>query len=105
MTRLTFDPSKGGVSLGFVHLPLCGFGSESSSPASQVGQGCATALALLFDQDRSVRLVLDQDLVQGDHSRVYFHPMSNAASMGLRPDDLLRFLKATGHEPVLEHFD
>uniref|UniRef100_H3CNY7 PrdX deacylase domain-containing protein 1 n=1 Tax=Tetraodon nigroviridis TaxID=99883 RepID=H3CNY7_TETNG len=71
----------------------------------KVGQGCATALALLFDKDQSVRLVLDQDLVQGDHNLVYFHPMTNAATMGLRPDDLLRFLRETGHEPVLESFD
>lgn len=70
-----------------------------------MGQGCATALALLFDQDQSVRLVLDQDLVQGGHDHVYFHPMTNAATMGLRPDDLLRFLKETGHEPILESFD
>lgn len=70
-----------------------------------MGQGCATALALLFDKDHSVRLVLDQDLLHGGHSRVYFHPMSNAATMGLRPDDLLRFLKETGHEPVLESFE
>ncbi|XP_068597531.1 prolyl-tRNA synthetase associated domain-containing protein 1 [Brachionichthys hirsutus] len=71
----------------------------------KVGRGCATALALMFDKELSVRLVLDQDLVVGGHERVYFHPMTNAASVGLRPDDLLRFLKETGHEPVLESFE
>uniref|UniRef100_A0A8D2ZTU4 PrdX deacylase domain-containing protein 1 n=1 Tax=Scophthalmus maximus TaxID=52904 RepID=A0A8D2ZTU4_SCOMX len=60
----------------------------------KVGQGCATALALLFDKDRS-----------GGHERVYFHPMTNTATMGLRPDDLLRFLKETGHDPILESFE
>ena len=72
---------------------------------SQVGQGCATALALLFDKDQSVKFVLDRDLVEGGHERVYFHPMTNAATMVLQPDDLLRFLKETGHEPVLESFE
>ncbi|XP_059215659.1 prolyl-tRNA synthetase associated domain-containing protein 1-like [Centropristis striata] len=68
----------------------------------KVGQGCATALALLFDQDRSVTLVLDRDLL--DHQTVFFHPMTNSATMGLKPADLLRFLRETGHEPVLHSF-
>ncbi|KAG7233235.1 hypothetical protein INR49_007314, partial [Caranx melampygus] len=71
----------------------------------KVGQGSASALALLFDQDQSVRLVLDRDLVEGGHNMVYFHPMTNTATMGLRPHDLLRFLKETGHEPILESFE
>ncbi|XP_061767532.1 prolyl-tRNA synthetase associated domain-containing protein 1-like [Nerophis ophidion] len=71
----------------------------------KVGQGCATALALLFDKDQSVRLVLDQDLLEGGHHMVFFHPMTNSATMGLRPQDLLRFLKETGHDPVLENFE
>lgn len=71
----------------------------------QVGQGCVSPLALLFDTDQSVGLVLDQDLVQGGHQHVYFHPMTNAATVGLRPHDLLRFLKDTGHDPVLESFE
>ncbi|KAK1905022.1 Prolyl-tRNA synthetase associated domain containing protein 1 [Dissostichus eleginoides] len=71
----------------------------------KVGQGCATALALLFDRDHSVKFVLDQDLVEGGHERVFFHPMTNSATMGLRPEDLLRFLQETGHEPVLQSFD
>lgn len=75
-----------------------------SSPV-QVGQGCATALSVLFDQDQSVKLVLDRDLLEGGHPMVFFHPMTNGASMGLPPDDLLRFLRETGHEPVLESFE
>ncbi|XP_008320411.1 prolyl-tRNA synthetase associated domain-containing protein 1 [Cynoglossus semilaevis] len=71
----------------------------------KVGQGCATALALLFDKDCSVKLVLDQDLVEGGHPMVYFHPMTNSATMGIRPEDLQRFLKETGHEPVLQTFE
>ncbi|XP_037128116.1 prolyl-tRNA synthetase associated domain-containing protein 1-like isoform X2 [Syngnathus acus] len=71
----------------------------------KVGQGCATALALLFDKDRSVTLVLDRDLLEGDHNMVYFHPMTNSATMGMRPQDLLRFLKDTGHDPVLMDFE
>ncbi|KAK2896281.1 hypothetical protein QQF64_006337 [Cirrhinus molitorella] len=71
----------------------------------KVGQGCATALALFCDTEQSVKMVLDRDLTHGGHQRVYFHPMTNSASMGLKPDDLLRFLKETGHEPVIVDFD
>ncbi|KAI2657368.1 prolyl-tRNA synthetase associated domain-containing 1-like protein [Labeo rohita] len=71
----------------------------------KVGQGCATALALFCDTDRSVKMVLDRDLTHGGHERVYFHPMTNSASLGLKPDDLLRFLEETGHEPVILSFD
>ncbi|KAG5266939.1 hypothetical protein AALO_G00237980 [Alosa alosa] len=71
----------------------------------KVSQGCATALALFCDKDQSVKFVLDSDLVDGGHERIYFHPMTNAATMGLKPDDLMKFLKETGHEPVLQSFD
>lgn len=71
----------------------------------KVGQGCATALALFCDKEHSVKLVLDSDLVNGGHERVYLHPMTNEATMGIKPEDLLKFLKETGHEPVLQNFD
>ncbi|KAF7649894.1 hypothetical protein LDENG_00134510 [Lucifuga dentata] len=71
----------------------------------KVGQGCATALALLFDKDQSVKFILDRDLVEGGYDTVCFHPMTNAATMSLRPEDLLRFLQETGHEPVLQSFE
>ncbi|XP_067277342.1 prolyl-tRNA synthetase associated domain-containing protein 1-like [Pseudorasbora parva] len=70
-----------------------------------VRQGSVTPLALFCDTDRSVTLVLDQDLTHGGHQRVYCHPMTNSATMGLAPDDLLRFLQETQHEPVLLSFD
>ncbi|XP_054842653.1 prolyl-tRNA synthetase associated domain-containing protein 1-like [Eublepharis macularius] len=70
----------------------------------KVGPGCATPLALFCDSGE-VKFVLDAALVEGGHERLYFHPMTNSATMGLRPDDFLKFLKSTGHEPILVHFD
>ncbi|NXC25203.1 PRXD1 protein, partial [Campylorhamphus procurvoides] len=70
----------------------------------QVGQGCATPLALFCDQG-DVRLVLDAALFQGGHPKVYFHPMTNSATMGLSPDDFLKFVRSTGHEPIILNFD
>ncbi|CAM4724792.1 hypothetical protein PO909_019997 [Leuciscus waleckii] len=71
----------------------------------RVRQGCVTPLALFCDSARSVTVVLDRDLTHGAHQRLYFHPMTNSATMGLKPDDLLRFLRETDHEPVLLSLD
>ncbi|XP_051946308.1 prolyl-tRNA synthetase associated domain-containing protein 1 [Xyrauchen texanus] len=71
----------------------------------KVGQGCATALSLFCDQHQCVTMVLDADLTTGGHDRVYFHPMTNSATMGLKPEDLLKFLKETNHEPIILNFD
>ncbi|KAK7140807.1 hypothetical protein R3I94_013173 [Phoxinus phoxinus] len=70
-----------------------------------VRQGCVTPLALFLESARAVTVVLDRDLTDGGHQRLYFHPMTNSATMGLKPDDLLRFLRETAHEPVLLSLD
>ncbi|KAL8185109.1 UNVERIFIED_CONTAM: Prolyl-tRNA synthetase associated domain-containing protein 1 [Gekko kuhli] len=70
----------------------------------KVSQGCVTPLALFCDQG-DVKFVLDAAFLEGGHERLYFHPMTNAATMGIHPDDFLKFLKSTGHEPMLVHFD
>ncbi|KAM4679389.1 prolyl-tRNA synthetase associated domain-containing protein 1-like isoform 1-T1 [Amazona ochrocephala] len=70
----------------------------------KVGQGCATPLALFCDQGE-VRLVLDAAFLESGHEKVYFHPMTNCATMGLSPDDFLKFVRSTGHDPILIRFD
>uniref|UniRef100_A0A8B9T5M6 PrdX deacylase domain-containing protein 1 n=1 Tax=Anas platyrhynchos TaxID=8839 RepID=A0A8B9T5M6_ANAPL len=37
--------------------------------------------------------------------KVYFHPMTNSATMGLSPEDFMKFVKSTGHDPIIIHFD
>ena len=69
-----------------------------------VGQGCVTPLALFNDENKDVKLVLDAEILEGGHDKVYSHPMSNAATTGIKTEDFLTFLKATGHEPILVHF-
>ncbi|KAM4770710.1 prolyl-tRNA synthetase associated domain-containing protein 1 [Rhinophrynus dorsalis] len=70
----------------------------------KVGQGCATPLSLFCDQG-DVKFVLDAQFLEGGHERVYFHPMTNSATMGLTPSEFMTFLKKTGHDPVIIHFD
>lgn len=69
-----------------------------------VRQGCVTGFAVINDTNKNVKLLLDSELVEGSHDRVFFHPLSNAASTGVGPKDFLRFAEATGHTPVLVKF-
>lgn len=62
-----------------------------------VTPGSVTALALINDTTGRVRVVLDQSLL--DHDVINCHPLTNAATTTLRRDDLLRFIRATGHDP------
>ncbi|XP_028324366.1 prolyl-tRNA synthetase associated domain-containing protein 1 [Gouania willdenowi] len=71
----------------------------------KVQQGCVSVLSLLFDHAHHVQLLLDRDLLEGNHHMIFSHPMSNSASLGLKPADLLRFLEATNHSAALESFD
>lgn len=68
-----------------------------------VTPGSVTIFALLNDQERRVRLILDQGLMAV--SPVYFHPLHNAASLAVTPEALGAFLAATGHEPQVIDFD
>ena len=43
--------------------------------------------------------ILDANLMA--HERVNFHPLVNSMTTGISRDDLIRFLRATGHEPTL----
>lgn len=70
----------------------------------KVGQGCVTPLALFCDKG-DVKFVLDAAFLEGGHDKLYFHPMTNSATMGLHPEDFLKFLKSTGHDPIIMHFD
>lgn len=64
-----------------------------------VEPGSVTPFALLNDRDRRVRVVLDQGMMQ--IRPLNYHPMHNAATTTIQPEDLLRFLAATGHEPLM----
>ena len=64
-----------------------------------VRPGSVTAFALINDADGKVRFILDAALLQ--HEIVNFHPLSNDATTAVRADDLVRFARDTGHEPLI----
>jgi len=65
--------------------------------------GAVTPFALANDTQGRVRVVLDEVMMAAD--LVNYHPLSNEATTALKPDDLLRFLRATGREPVVMAVD
>jgi Ala-tRNA(Pro) deacylase len=62
-----------------------------------VPPGSVTAFALINDPERRVRLVIDAELMH--HDSVNCHPLENTATTNIARDDLLRFIRACGHEP------
>jgi Ala-tRNA(Pro) deacylase len=62
-----------------------------------VEPGSVTPFALLNDREQRVAVVLDESLMR--HDPVNFHPLVNSATTGVSRADLLRFFRATGHEP------
>ncbi len=64
-----------------------------------VTPGSVTAFAVVNDCERAVTMVLDAALTTGEE--VNFHPLVNTATLRLARDDLIAFLRATGHEPLI----
>lgn len=64
-----------------------------------VQPGAVTAFAIINDKEGRVRVVIDQELMA--HDSLNCHPLENTASTNIARDDLLRFIRATGHEPKI----
>ncbi|UUP17564.1 prolyl-tRNA synthetase associated domain-containing protein [Nitratireductor thuwali] len=64
-----------------------------------VTPGAVTLFGLINDEDRKVTLVLDEPLMEDEV--INGHPLHNRATTSIGRDDLLRFLRATGHDPLV----
>jgi Ala-tRNA(Pro) deacylase len=64
-----------------------------------VTPGSVTAFAVINDRAGEVTMVLDARLATGED--VNFHPLVNTATLRIGCDDLLAFLRHTGHEPLI----
>ena len=62
-----------------------------------VPPGSVTALALVNDVEGRVGVVVDARLMGYDS--INCHPLRNTATTNIARDDLIRFMRATGHEP------
>lgn len=61
--------------------------------------GAVTAFGAINDTEGKVRIVLDEALME--HGVINAHPLTNEATTSIAAQDLLKFLKATGHEAVI----
>jgi hypothetical protein len=74
------------------------FGDESvMKEVLGVSQGCVTAFALVNDQAKQVKFVVDSALLDGSHTSLNFHPMVNTATTNISTADFTKLLATTGH--------
>ena len=64
-----------------------------------VKPGSVCPFAVINDPDKAVTVILDKDMMA--QKRVNYHPLQNTMTVGLSPDDLLKFLNYTGHGPKI----
>ena len=64
-----------------------------------VEPGSVTPFALINDNEHQVRVVLDKEMMAMD--LLNYHPLINTMTTAISPNDLLTFIRDTGHEPDL----
>lgn len=62
-----------------------------------VEPGSVTPFGAINDTDGRVNVVLDAAMMQ--HATLNYHPLTNRMTTAIARDDLVKFLRATGHEP------
>ncbi|MCK0197858.1 prolyl-tRNA synthetase associated domain-containing protein [Ancylobacter sp. 6x-1] len=93
------------VDLKSLHGPLgaasrLSFGSaELLEEVLGVKPGAVTAFGPVNDTQGRVKVVLDAELME--HAVLNCHPLVNTATTAIAREDLVRFLRETGHEPVI----
>ncbi|MCB4767198.1 prolyl-tRNA synthetase associated domain-containing protein [Ancylobacter sp. Lp-2] len=93
------------VDLKSLHGPLgaasrLSFGSaELLEEVLGVKPGSVTAFAPANDVAGRVRVIIDAELME--HALINCHPLVNTATTAIARDDLIHFLRATGHEPLI----
>ena len=61
--------------------------------------GAVTAFGVINDTEGKVKMIVDADLMVFD--TINCHPLRNDATTSIGSKDLLRFIEATGHEPLV----
>ena len=67
-----------------------------------VTPGSVTLFSIINDVEGEVTLIIDQRLTE--HEIVNFHPLLNDATTAITRQDMIKFAKATGHEPIIMDF-
>ena len=61
-----------------------------------MGKGCITPLAVLFNEDNKVKVLIDDDLQNCEGINI--HPGTNGATVGVTPNDLKKYIESCGNE-------
>lgn len=64
-----------------------------------VKPGSVTPFGAIADREGRVTVVLDAAMLA--HDILNYHPLENTATTSIGRDDLIAFLRATGHEPLI----
>jgi Ala-tRNA(Pro) deacylase len=65
--------------------------------------GAVSLFGAINDTQHQVKVVLDESLME--HDVINAHPLTNDATTSIGRDDLVTFLKATGHPPLILKID
>ncbi|MFT3770491.1 MAG: prolyl-tRNA synthetase associated domain-containing protein [Minicystis sp.] len=68
-----------------------------------VEPGSVTPLSIIHDTEGAVQVVIDARVFAQDP--VHCHPLTNTMTTAIGGEDLKRFLRACGHEPVIIDLD
>ena len=82
--------ARGRVSFGSAELLEEVFG---------VQPGAVTPFGAINDKAGRVSVILDEAMMRAE--RLNFHPLVNTRTTGLASSDLVKFLRSTGHEPLV----
>ena len=64
-----------------------------------VEPGAVTPFGLMNDTDHRVRIVLDKEMLE--HDPLNYHPLTNTATTAISAQDLIAFIEACGHSPLI----
>lgn len=91
------------IDLKSLHRTLGASGRFSFGPAETMRQllgvepGSVTPFGVINDTGHQVTVVLDAPMMKFE--TLNYHPLVNTMTTAIARDDLLKFLRATGHEP------
>lgn len=83
-----------------LEAPRFSFGSaELLIAILGITPGSVTPFALINDVEHKVQPVLDDEMLK--LSPVNYHPLRNDRTTAITPQDLVRFVEACGHKPII----
>jgi Ala-tRNA(Pro) deacylase len=93
------------IALNSLHRTLGASGRFSFGSAGQMQEmlgvtpGSVTPFAAINDVGHRVTVILDRAMMR--HDVLNYHPLTNTMTTTIARDDLVKFLRATGHEPQI----